>query len=125
MKALVCRELSDDLSKLKIEDIELPPTGPGMVKLQMKAAPTCFQDYLIVQGLYQFKPPVPFTPGLEGAGVVLEVGEGVTNVSVGDEVIAGLGVGGFAEEALAAVRSVRKNQRPCPWLRPLVISQPF
>jgi NADPH:quinone reductase len=109
MKALVCRELSDDLSKLKIEDIELPSPGPGEVKLQMKAAPTCFQDYLIVQGLYQFKPLVPFTPGLEGAGVVKEIGEGVFHVAVGDEVVAGLGVGAFAQEALAAAGSVRKK----------------
>lgn len=108
MKALVCHELSDDLSKLTLEDIASPNPGPDQVKIRMRAAPTCFQDYLIVQGLYQFKPPVPFTPGLEGAGEVMEVGAGVTHVKPGDRVVAGLGVGGFAEEAIAAARGVRK-----------------
>lgn len=108
MKALVCRELSPDLSKLRLEEIELAEPGPGQVKIAMKAAPTCFQDYLVVQGEYQFKPPVPFTPGLEGAGVVLSVGEGVSHVAPGDRVVAGLGVGAFAEEALARAEAVRK-----------------
>ena len=107
MKALVCRELSDDLSKLVFEDIKLPDPEPDQVKIRLRAAPTCFQDYLIVQGLYQFKPAVPFTPGLEGAGEVMEVGKDVHHIKPGDRVVAGLGVGGFAEEAIATARSVR------------------
>lgn len=107
MKALVCRELSSNLADLKLEEIELPEPGPGMVKLHLRAAPTCFQDYLMVQGLYQFKPPLPFTPGLEAAGEVIAIGAAVENVKVGDEVVAGLGTGGFAEEALAAARACR------------------
>lgn len=107
MKALVCRELTSDLSDLKLEDIDLPEPGPGMVKLRMRAAPTCFQDYLMIQGLYQVKPHLPFTPGLEGAGEVIAIGDDVEGVKVGDPVVAGLGTGAFAEEALAAARAVR------------------
>ncbi len=107
MKALVCRKLSSDLDDLTLEDIDLPDPGPGMVKLRMHAAPACFQDTLVVQGLYQFKPPLPFTPGLEGAGEVIAIGEDVDNVKLGDAVVAGLGTGAFAEEALASARALR------------------
>lgn len=107
MKALVCRELSSDLGDLKLEDVELPEPGPGMVKLRMHAAPTCFQDFLMVQGLYQVKPPLPFTPGLEGAGEVIAIGDDVDGIKIGDAVVAGLGTGAFAEEALAYARAVR------------------
>lgn len=93
MKALVCRELSADLNNLKLENIELPAPEPGMVKLRMHAAPTCFQDYLMVQGLYQVKPALPFTPGLEGAGEVIAIGDDVDNVKIGDAVVAGLARG--------------------------------
>lgn len=115
MKALVCRTLSADLNDLRLEDIELPAPGPGQVKLRMHAAPTCFQDYLMVQGLYQVKPPLPFTPGLEGAGEVIVIGDGVENVKVGDAVVAGLGTGAFAEEALAAAHAVRPKPEALTW----------
>ena len=107
MKALICRELSADLSKLHFENVELPSPQPGMVKVRMRAAAACFQDYLMAQGLYQLKPPLPFTPGVEGAGEVIAVGEGVNSVKVGDAVIAGMGFGAYAEEAIVAARNVR------------------
>jgi NADPH2:quinone reductase len=107
VKALICRELSADLSKLHFENVELPSPQPGMVKVRMRAAAACFQDYLMAQGLYQLKPPLPFTPGVEGAGEVIAVGEGVNSVKVGDAVIAGMGFGAYAEEAIVAARNVR------------------
>lgn len=107
MKALVCSELSADLDKLSFEDIELPDPAPGMIKVRMRAAASCFQDYLMVQGLYQLKPPLPFTPGVEGCGDVIAVGDGVDNVKLGDAVIAGFGFGAYAEEALVPARTVR------------------
>jgi NADPH2:quinone reductase len=64
----------------------------------------------MVQGKYQFKPELPFAPGMEGAGVVAEVGEGVTKFKPGDKVVAGLRVGGFAEE----VNIPADNCRPIP-----------
>ncbi len=74
----------------------------------MRAASVNFPDILMTQGKYQAKPPLPFTPGMEGAGEVLEVGTGVSHLSPGDRVAVGLGVGGFAEEAIAKGSAARK-----------------
>jgi NADPH2:quinone reductase len=89
MKALVCREIAEDIGTLKLEDVTLPPPGAGQVRVRIRAAAVNFPDILTVQGKYQHKPPLPFTPGSEAAGDVIVVGEGVTNVAVGDRVITG------------------------------------
>ena len=99
MKALICNEWGP-IDALTIEDVPNPEAGPGMLVLDVAAAGVNFPDALIVQGLYQFKPPFPFSPGGEVAGTVASVGEGVTNVVVGDRVIAAPGWGGFAEQLL-------------------------
>ncbi|MEP1538085.1 MAG: NADPH:quinone oxidoreductase family protein [Paracoccaceae bacterium] len=80
-----------------LEWTELPTPEPkkGEVRLAVKAAGVNFPDTLIIQDLYQLKPPRPFAPGGEVAGVVEAVGEGVTQFSVGDRVIAMPGFGGF------------------------------
>lgn len=107
MRALRVHELSEDISVLKMDELELPKPGPGQVKLQLKACSINFPDILMVQGKYQFKPELPFSPGMEGAGIVLEVGEGVSHLKAGDEVVAGLRIGGFAEEAIAEASACR------------------
>jgi NADPH:quinone reductase len=96
MKALVCKQFAP-IDTVTFEDLPIPSPKPGNVAIQIKAASLNFPDALIVQGLYQVKPPFPFTPGSEYAGVVHAVGEGVTNVKVGDRVLAIAGTGGFAE----------------------------
>jgi NADPH:quinone reductase len=100
MKALLCKAhgLPDTLV---FDEHTLPATGPGQVLITMKAAGANFPDVLIIQNKYQFKPELPFAPGSELAGVVAEVGEGVTHVKVGDKVIAFVGHGAFAEQILA------------------------
>ena len=70
--------------------------------VDVKAAGVNFPDLLMVQGKYQFKPPLPFVPGAEVAGVVAAVGEGVASRSVGDKVIATVPVGGFAEQVVTS-----------------------
>jgi len=107
MRALRVHELSEDISVLKMDELELPRPGKGQVKLQLKACSINFPDILMVQGKYQFKPELPFSPGMEGAGIVLDVGEGVTHLKPGDEVVAGLRIGGFAEEAIAEASACR------------------
>ncbi|TNE38179.1 MAG: NADPH:quinone oxidoreductase family protein [Alphaproteobacteria bacterium] len=107
MKALLCEKLSSDLADLKVKDITLPPPGKGEVRLKMLAASVNFPDVLMVQGLYQAKPPLPFTPGMEGVGRVLALGEAVEGVAIGDRVIAGTGVGAFAEEVNVAANRLR------------------
>ncbi len=100
MKALMCHAYGP-IDTLKVEEVPSPVPGPGQVLVTVKAASVNFPDALIVQGLYQVKPPLPFSPGSELAGVVKSVGEGVTHLKPGDRVIAGVGSGGFAEECLA------------------------
>ena len=102
MKALVCKQFGP-LDDLTIEDLPIPVPGPGKVTINIKAASLNFPDALTVQGLYQVKPPTPFVPGAEFAGVIHAVGEGVTHVKVGDRVIS-TGRGGFAEYAEADAR---------------------
>jgi NADPH2:quinone reductase len=100
MKAVLCKVFGPPES-LVIEDIEPLKPGKGQVVISVKACGVNFPDTLIIQGKYQSKPPFPFTPGSEVAGIVKELGEGVDNVKVGGRVIAFTGVGGFAEEVIA------------------------
>lgn len=81
--------------------------GPGQILLDVKAASLNFPDVLMAQGLYQVKPPLPFSPGAEAAGVVLEVGAGVRGFRPGERVIAIAGWGGFAEECAVDAGRVR------------------
>jgi NADPH2:quinone reductase len=85
---------------LTIEDLPSPLPGRGQVVVTVQAAGVNFPDVLIVQGKYQFKPELPFSPGAEVAGTVKAVGDGVRHVQPGDAVAAFLTLGGFAEEVL-------------------------
>lgn len=105
MKALLCVEHGPP-EKLVVQDVPEPNPGKGEVRIVMKAAGVNFPDVLIIQNLYQFKPPLPFSPGGEAAGVVDAVGEGVTRFKVGDKVIAMTGNGAFREKFLAHERQV-------------------
>jgi NADPH2:quinone reductase len=97
MKAVVCRRHGPP-ETLVIEELPSPSPGPGEVVVRMKAASLNFPDVLIIQDKYQLKPPLPFSPGSELAGVVAKVGEGVTLAKPGDRVMAVTGYGAFAEE---------------------------
>ena len=89
-------------SDFELAVVPVPEPGPGEVLVDVKASSINFPDALMVQGLYQVKPPLPFTPGAELAGVVKEAGEGVAGFAAGDRVVGFCRLGGFAEEALAA-----------------------
>ena len=97
MKAVLCKQFGPPDS-LVIEELPSPRAGPGEVVLSVKAASLNFPDVLIIQNKYQFKPPLPFSPGSELAGVVKEVGAGVQGFRLGDKVIAFTTYGAFAEE---------------------------
>jgi NADPH2:quinone reductase len=97
MKAVLCKAYGPPES-LVIEELPSPRPGAGEVVVSVKAASVNFPDVLIIQNKYQFKPPLPFSPGSELAGVVKEVGEGVSAFKPGDKVIAFTGYGAFAEE---------------------------
>lgn len=100
MKALFCQQFGS-IENLVVTEVPAPSLAPGKVLIDVKAASLNFPDALMVQGLYQVKPPTPFVPGAEYAGVVAAVGEGVTHVKAGDHVMAFTGWGGFAEQAVA------------------------
>jgi NADPH2:quinone reductase len=111
MKAVLCKELGPP-EKLVVEDVPALKAGQGQVVISVKAAGVNFPDTLIIQGKYQFKPDPPFSPGGEVAGVVKELGEGVTGWKPGDRVIAGSTWGGFAQEIVAeADRLLRMPER--------------
>ena len=103
LKALLCTTLGLP-HQLALTDVPDPVAGEGQVVIAMKAAGVNFPDALIVQGKYQFKPPLPFAPGAELAGEVLSVGAGVRHVRVGDRVMASCSYGAFAEQVVAQAR---------------------
>ncbi len=105
MKALLCSEYGPP-HKLAVHDIPSPQAGPGQVVIDVKASALNFPDALMVQGLYQVKPPLPFSPGAELAGLIKEIGEGVQGLKVNDRVIAFPGFGGFAEECAVAAERI-------------------
>jgi NADPH2:quinone reductase len=110
MRAMRVHQLSENIDVIRMDEVELPPPGPGEVRLDLKACSVNFPDILMIQGKYQFKPELPFSPGMEGAGVVAALGEGVTKFGEGDRVAAGLRIGGFAE----AVNVSAEACRPIP-----------
>lgn len=99
MKAVLCKQFGPP-ETLVVEDLPSPRPGPGEVVVSVKAASVNFPDVLVIQNKYQVKATPPFTPGSEFAGVVKEVGAGVTQVKPGDRVLGAGSSGGFAEECL-------------------------
>ncbi len=97
MKAVLCKAYGPPDS-LVVEDVPSPVAGPGEVVVSVKTASVNFPDVLIIQNKYQVKPPLPFSPGSELAGVVKSVGDGVTRWKPGDPVMAITGYGAFAED---------------------------
>jgi NADPH2:quinone reductase len=100
MRAVICRAWGD-VETLTVEDIATPTPGPGQVLIDVKATAVNYADALMVAGRYQTRPPLPFSPGLETAGVVAACGEGATRFAPGDRVMAILAYGGLAQMALA------------------------
>ena len=99
MKAFLCKEFGP-VDSHQVEEIDDPIAGPGQVVVDIKATGISFPDVLIVQGLYQFKPPFPFSPGSEISGVISSVGEGVTMFKEGDRVMGSIGSGGLREKGV-------------------------
>ncbi|HEX6476516.1 MAG TPA: NADPH:quinone oxidoreductase family protein [Acidimicrobiales bacterium] len=101
MKAVLCKAFGPP-ETLVVEDLEDPRPGPGQVLVDVAACAINFPDVLIIQNQYQFKPPLPFSPGGEVAGVVSAIGPDVASLAVGDRVLASTGWGGLAEKVLVA-----------------------
>jgi NADPH2:quinone reductase len=99
MKALLSKQAGGP-ETLVLEDVAEPLAGPGQVRVAVRACGVNFPDLLIIQDLYQYKPPRPFAPGAEVAGVVDAVGEGVEHVRVGDRVLLSPARSGMAEKTV-------------------------
>ena len=109
MRALWVEELKPDYAGCVLKETPTPDPGPGEVLVEVRAAAVNFPDLLQTRGEYQHKPPLPFTPGMEMAGVVAKVGEGVDRWQVGDEVAGGARVGGFSDVALTHQMGLRRK----------------
>ena len=105
MKALQCVELAGP-EKLIFTEVDDPKLGSGQVLIEIKAASVNFPDVLMIQGLYQNQPTMPFIPGAECSGVIAEIGEGVNSCNIGDHVFVMAGTGCFAEKLVIDATSV-------------------
>ena len=105
MRAIVCNSFAP-LDQLAVEERPSPELAAGQVRVRVTAAGVNFVDALIVQGLYQIKPPLPFVAGGETVGVVTELGDGVNSPALGDRVLVSSGFGGFATEIVATASRV-------------------
>jgi len=105
MRVVSCSSFGP-LSGLTIEDRPAHPLFPGCVRIEVAAAGVNYVDGLIVQGRYQIKPPVPFVPGFEVAGRVVEIADDITGFMIGERVFASVGFGGFADEVVVDARRV-------------------
>src|SRR5215831_8307844 len=111
MRQVVCRTFGP-VEQLALEDAPDPHAQPDEVVVAVRAAGVNFVDVLLVQGLYQIKPPLPFTPGNEIAGEVVELGAGVDDIARGERVVVSCGLGGFVERlAVPAVMARRLPAR--------------
>ena len=106
MRAAVCSQLGP-AQDLTVGEIPDPTPGPGQVRLEVRSAGVNYVDALFVEGRYQIKPPLPFVPGSEVAGVVVEVGPDTDGApEPGTRVLASVGLGGFAEQVVAPIDAI-------------------
>ncbi len=107
MRAILCKEWGGP-EKLVVENLPSPPIREGTVRIAVHAAGVNFADLLLISGQYQEKPALPFTPGMEAAGTVTEVGVVVSSLKAGDRVMAVTGTGAYAEEVVVDPNRVYK-----------------
>ena len=111
MRALVVEELAAEYAGCVVKDIPTPDPRPGEVLIRVKASAVNFPDLMQTRGEHQHKPTLPFTPGMELAGEIVKLGEGVEGWSVGDEVAGGSRTGGFAEYAVSPAQALHRKPK--------------
>jgi NADPH2:quinone reductase len=114
--AIVCTEFGP-ISGLEYQEVDTPEAGEGEVRVAVAAAGVNFPDALLVQGLYQIKPPLPFIPGAEFAGTIDAVGDSVSKFKVGDRVMTfSQQMGGFAEQVVVNVGNLIPLHNDVPFI---------
>jgi len=114
VKAILCREHGTP-DTLTFEDIAEPELGPGQVRIAVKACGVNFPDVLMVAGKYQMQPPLPFSPGAELAGEILQTAGDVTHFQTGQRVLALSAFGGMAEQVCVPAQTVMPIPDEMPW----------
>lgn len=114
MKALFCREFGPE-ENLKVEDVDDPALPPGHVMIDVKAAGLNFPDLLCVRGEYQFKPPLPFVPGGEGAGVIVDMADDVSGFEVGNRVCFNGLTGAFSSKVAVPAGTIAEIPEDMPF----------
>lgn len=109
MKALVCHEITDDLSGVGVQEVARPEPGDGQVLIKVHATSINFPDILMCQGKYQLKLDPPFTPGMDLSGTIAAVGTNVRDFAIGDAVCGGARFGGFAEYAVVSAEGLQRK----------------
>ncbi len=107
VRAVMCSAVNDDIGSVRLSEVELDEPAAGEVQVRLKACAVNFPDLLMIQGKYQFKPPLPFAPGGEAAGDVVACGTGAERFKPGDRVIVSVRYGGFAEALNVPESAVR------------------
>jgi NADPH2:quinone reductase len=107
VRALIVESLAADYGGCVLKDVPTPSPGPGEVLVKVRAASVNFPDLLMTRGDYQLKPPLPFGLGMEMAGEVSALGEGVTGFAVGDPVVGGAKLGAFADYIVLPAAALR------------------
>jgi len=115
MRAVICESL-DGLQSLKLGQMPEPAASAGQILVDVYAASVSFMDCLMVAGKYQMRPQTPFVPGTDAAGVVTEVGEGVTRFRPGDRVACGSWFGAYAEKMAAPQASAAADDQVFEWI---------
>ena len=109
MRALVVDSLEQNYAGVSLKDIPTPTPRAGEVLVRVLAAGVNFPDLLMTRGEYQMKPPPPFVGGMELAGEIVGLGEGVEGWAIGDAVVGGAKLGGFAEFAVLPAAAIRRK----------------
>ncbi|UCF81893.1 MAG: NADPH:quinone reductase [Desulfobacteraceae bacterium] len=125
MKAIRVREFGDP-EVMTVEEVPDPKPGPGQVVVKIRAIGTNPVETYIRSGIYHLKPPLPYTPGNDAAGIVESIGKGVTRVSVGDRVYtAGSITGAYAEQALCDAAQVHPLPKKISFSQGAAINIPY
>ena len=114
-RSIVVHNLSDDFSNISIENLHRQDLAFDEVRVKVNSASVNFPDLLMTAGLYQYKPEIPFTLGMESSGVIIEIGSDIKDFDIGDEVIISAFTGSFSEELVVPEIKVRKKPLGLSW----------